>query len=240
MNRRTFITAAVGTGLSLALPRRSSISTLVTLSGGRGYYLTPGGGTLVIGLHGTDLSAANCNSTFWSQAGGWEAHALSKGYTLALGTALNGAWNVGNGWQGGMQDDIQYLLSIVADVSTRNGLIDHAYIAGFSAGGALAWRAATEHPDVFEACGMASGWATVRGILPMDCFHTHGDADTSVPIRGGKGTNSYVFPVASDEAVYAPRGSKVVLYPIPTFGHGTPGWMADRLWKFWTVDRLLP
>ena len=214
-----------------------------TLPGGRTYLLQPGlalrPAPLVIGLHGTRLSAANCNDTFWvvgsPTASGWTKHALLNGYTLVLGEARGGTWNVGAGWPSSGQDDVRYLLDVVADVRRLQLGVDprRVFVAGFSAGGALAWRAAATHPEVFAACGSASGWATVRPQQPIDCWHHHGTADATVPINGGKGINGYVFPPAVAEARTAPRGSRVVLYPTAT-GHSTPPWMADRLWQFWT------
>jgi poly(3-hydroxybutyrate) depolymerase len=212
----------------------------MVLPGGRSYVLAGGTGArrLVVGLHGTAHDASNANATFWSAPGGWQAHAAARGYQLALAEGLSGRWNAGGGWPGGEQDDVAYLLEVVAD-ATSHVPADEVYIAGFSAGGAMAWRAAVLHPEVFTAAGSASGWAPIYPTAPVDYWHIHGTGDTTVPIRGGKGVYDVVFPPTDDEARLAPRGSRVVLYATGG-GHATPGWMAERLWQFWTVDRARP
>lgn len=204
------------------------------LSSGRSYWLSsPGHTRLVIGLHGTALSAQNCNDTFWlDQPGGWQGHASSTGYTLALGEALGGKWNVGAPWPGGSQNDLQYLIDVVEDA----GQFNEVFISGFSAGAAMAWTACVKRPDIFVAGAGASGWAAVYPTTPIDFWHIHGTGDTTVPVRGGAGTMGVSFPEAAQEAERAPRGSRVVLYPT-SGGHGTPGWMASRQWQFWTASR---
>lgn len=215
-----------------------------TLPGGRTYWLSGTGSTLVVGLPGSNLPATNVNDVFWQTGNpattGWQRHAAAHGYTLALGEpadpAHGSSWNVGGGWPSGPQDDMAYLLAVVADAGT----FDRVFIAGFSAGGAMAWRATAEHPEVFAACGSGSGWAPLYPAGPIDCWHTHGTGDTTVPVRGGfVSIFPYSFPAAFEEAARAPRGSRVVL-EVSTGGHAVPGWMADRLWWFWTVGRMAP
>lgn len=211
-----------------------------TLPSGRTYWLSGSGDRLVIGLPGTGLSAQNANDTFWSTGNpattGWQRHAEANGYTLALAETVAGNWNVGGGWAGGVQDDMTYLLQIAGDAATVGGPFTEVYAAGFSAGGAMAWDACALHPEVFAACGSASGWAPVPASGPVDVWHVHGTADTTVPIRGGAGDRGFVFPPALNEAAKAPRGSRVVL-EATAGGHGTAGWMAGRLWSFWTTGR---
>lgn len=221
----------------------------VTLPSGRTYWLSGAGATLVVGLHGTSLSADNINGAFWSGTGGWQGHAAANGYRLALGEAVGGKWNVGNGWPGGGQDDMTYLLDLATDAASR-GFVSRCFVAGFSAGGAMAWRAAAERPDVFGqtingvqvgACGMDAGWRPVDPAGPLDCWHSHRADDTSIPIRGGAGTQGFTFPAAADEGIRVPRGSRWSLYVFPTGGHSPPpGWLAGRLWTFWTSDSARP
>lgn len=222
----------------------------LTLPSGRTYWLSGAGSTLVVGVHGTSLSADNINAAFWTAPGGWQAHADATGYRLALAeAAAGGGWNVGGGWPGGAQDDMAYLLEVVADAAAREP-VERAFIGGFSAGGAMAWRAAAERPDVFGqvidgqvvgACGMDAGWRPVDPAGPVDVYHSHRAGDTNVPLRGGSGTQSYVFPAAGDEPLHLPRPSRWDLYVFPAGGHSPPpGWMARRLWDFWTGDCVRP
>jgi len=204
-------------------------------------------GAVVIGLHGTASNAQHCNDQFAVTGSlatsGWVHHAAASAndYTLVLGEAPSGTWNVGGGWPSAGANDDQYLLDVVADVKARQTNVDPAqvFIAGFSAGGAMAWRAAALHPDVFAACGSASGWAPLYPTTPIDCWHHHGTADITVPIRGGSGTKGYNFPGAHMEAQNATRDSRCVLYASNS-GHSVPGWMAAQLWSFWTVNRHRP
>jgi poly(3-hydroxybutyrate) depolymerase len=221
------------------------------LASGRTYLirarLATSPGPVVIGLHGTALTAQSCNDTFWTtgqlSTTGWVKHAAasSRDYTLVLGEAVAGNWNVGNGWPSGTQDDDKYLLDVVADVLARQSNADSGsvFVAGFSAGGAMAWRAAALYPQTFAACGSLSGWTRIYPRTPIDCWHHHGTADATVPIRGGVGANGYTFPPAYLEAENAVRGSRVVMYSTSA-GHLVPAWTADRLWEFWTVTRSRP
>lgn len=247
MRARGWLTALLILALTVVASSSGADAKSTTLTGlhralasGRTYWLSGTGNTLVIGLPGTGLDAQNANDTFWSTGNaattGWQQHARDNGYVLALGESLAGDWNVGGGWAGGPQDDVGYLLAIVADAAAVDGPFARVFVAGFSAGGALAWDACALHPEVFTACGSASGWAPVPATTPIDFWHVHGTADTTVPIRGGAGTRSFVFPAALSEAAHAPRGSRVVLEPT-SGGHGTAGWMAARLWSFWTAGR---
>lgn len=218
-----------------------------TLASGRTYAIRPRSGVtpaaLVFGLHGTGQSAQHCNASFWvtgsSATTGWVNHAAKHDYTLVLGDAADGTWNVGDGWPSGPQDDEQYVLDVLDDVKSKSTNVDasQVFIAGFSAGGAMAWRMAAAYGQLFAACGSVSGWASTRPTAPIDAWHVHGTGDTTVPLRGGVGINQYRFPAAASEAETAPRGSRVVLYAT-SGGHTTPGWIADRLWTFWTSSRL--
>ncbi len=254
MERRTFMQAgaiALGTLPMSAAPRKTAalIGNHVALPNNRYYQISNVStepNALVIGLPGTALSIDNLNTSFWNgPVGGWQAHATSKGYTLALAESL-GDWNVGpdkNGlqWTTQTQDDLQFLVNIVADASTKSNIdTSKIFIAGFSAGASMAWKALCERPDIFKAGGSASGWATVYPTVPVDMMHFHGTADTTVPIRGGTGYRApYVFNEAMQESIKTPRGSRTPLYPT-SGGHGVPGWIADRLWYFWNVERFLP
>jgi len=243
--------ALVSPGMANALGTVPLGMTRRTLPSGRPYVVrprvNPTPGAVVIGLHGTASTAQGCNNAFAvtgnAATTGWANHAAApdRDYTLVLGEAPSGTWNVGGGWPSGGQNDDQYLLDVVADVKARQANVDpkQVFVAGFSAGGAMAWRAAALHPDVFAACGMAAGWAPMYPTTPIDCWHHHGTADLSVPIRGGVGTKGYTFPAAHLEAQYASRDSRCVLYATGS-GHAVPGWMASQLWSFWTVTRLRP
>lgn len=221
-----------------ALPTPPAGMTRHTLASGRTYLAQPTpviGAPLVVGLHITAHDAINANDTFWvtgkPATTGWNQHARDKGYHLILGEAIDGRWNVGAGWPGGTQDDEKYILDAVDDFELTSS-VSKVYVAGASAGGAMAWLMAAEHPEYFAGCAMASGWAPVPATRPIDCYHIHGTADGTVPYAGGAGVYGYVFPPLWREMEQAARGSYLVVQTT-TGGHATPGWMAERIRQFW-------
>jgi poly(3-hydroxybutyrate) depolymerase len=245
VSRRAVLATAVAAAGVAALPGTAHAAGLIvpplrgtrrTLPSGRTYWLSGAGPRLVVGLHGVGLDASNCNATFWQTSAaattGWQAHADATGYRLALAEAAAEDWNVGGGWAGGGQDDLTYLTQVAADAGGGT----EVFTAGFSAGGAMAWRAVCERPAVFAAGGAASGWPSVAATGPVDWWLVAGTADTTVPIRGGPGTRQFAFPPALNFPAQAPRGSRVVV-EATAGGHGTAGWMAGRLWQFWTTGR---
>jgi poly(3-hydroxybutyrate) depolymerase len=263
------LSAIAGTGLALpaspalaaptTAPQAIAGATLVTLPSGRKYWLTGalGGGAaraLVVGLTFSGHDATWMHDVSWvtgnAATTGWRRHAATANYTLAMPEPVDNAWNAGkgpvgdpnpNGWPGSGQDDVQALLDVVADASARTPIDpSRVFVAGGSAGGAMAARASIERPDVFAAAAMASGWVPYRWpTQPWDCYAVHGCADVTVPIRGGVGADGYVFPSLYAATVRAPRGSRVGLY-LTDGGHAVPGWFASATWNFWTGDRARP
>ena len=86
-------------------------------------------------------------------------------------------------------DDVAFLVKVAEDAAKRHG-IDRSRIllAGFSGGGMMTWRAACDAPETFAAYAPVSGlfWRPLPEICaaPVRFFHTHGWADTVVPIEG--------------------------------------------------------
>lgn len=244
MNRRTVLKLATS-AVALPAPRAKKktavtpLTGLRTLPSGRTYWLSGTGGPLVLGFPGSNLPASNLNDGFWNTGNpattGWQRHSITTGYTLALcesyAPASNSSWNVGGGWPSGTQDDLAYALQVVADAGT----FDAVYAAGFSAGGAMAWRVCADRPDVFRACFSGAGWAPVYPTTPIDCWHVHGGVDTTVPVRGGHvAIFPYTFPPMYQEGSMTTRDSLIVPEFIPTMGHATPTWSAARAHEFFT------
>lgn len=234
-------------------------ATKVLMPGGRWYWLAGaiGGSTprpAVVGLTFSAHEAAWLEAVSWvtghPETTGWRRHASAADYTLILPEPVAGAWNAGkgtndpnpDGWPGSGQDDEAFLLDVVADATGRTP-IDPArvFVAGGSAGGAMAARMSVDHADVFAAGAAAAGWVPYRyPTRPWDFRFDSGGGDTTVPIRGGKGADGYTFPALYEATVRAPRGSRVGAYLFPTGGHGIPGWWAGAIWNFFTVERLRP
>ncbi|MEZ5667277.1 MAG: PHB depolymerase family esterase [Alphaproteobacteria bacterium] len=91
----------------------------------------------------------------------------------------------------GMRDDVAFTLDVVEDVAARVPLDrSRILVAGFSAGGSMAWLVACTEGDMF------AGYVSVSGALrrpaptdtcpggPARMLHIHGFADTQVPLEG--------------------------------------------------------
>lgn len=248
-----------GRAMAAAAPSPVPDATKVLMPGGRWYWLAGATGgsaprPAVIGLTFSAHDTAWLESVAWvtghPETTGWRRHATAGNYTLILPEPVDGAWNVGkgvgdpnlNGWPGSSQDDESFLLDVVADAATRTPIDPgRTFVAGGSAGGAMAARMSVDHTDVFAAGAAAAGWVPYRyPTQPWDFRFDSGGADTTVPIRGGKGADGYTFPALYEATVRAPRGSRVGTYLFPTGGHGIPGWWAGAIWNFFTTERLRP
>ena len=127
-------------------------------------------------------------------AGGLKADFLDQGYVVIApnGTPIEGRktrrWA---GREGGARDDVAFVLDVVADAAKHASIDpDRIYVAGFSAGGSMAWLMAC------KAAGQFAGFASVAGALrqpndtqncpnaPVRFLHIHGFADTQVPFEG--------------------------------------------------------
>ena len=107
-------------------------------------------------------------------------------------------WGVNDGfnWR---RNDIAFLVSVIADATTRFGLPpDRVIVAGFSRGGSMAWDFACTRPDaVIGVAAVAGGFwepMVTKCAGPTDLFHTHGFTDDMVPIEGQEGVvGNYFF-----------------------------------------------
>lgn len=177
--------------LGLSVPAYSDTNRTI---GSREYavYIPDGTGpfSLIIGLHGGFGTIQEFNaSTYISTAG------VKRGYVVAIPQGMGKSWNVGDCCGPASQlgvDDIGFLLSIINDVSNITAIDkSKVFLMGHSNGGGLAYRFATEHPELIAGVGVQS---TSLGIYvptkPANIFHIHGTADTNVSYYGGIGPNS--------------------------------------------------
>lgn len=87
------------------------------------------------------------------------------------------------------RDDIGFLADVMADLPSRHGVpAEHILLGGFSAGGFMTSYLACATPDAASAYVPVSGgfWRPhPQGCAgPVRLFHTHGWADTVVPLEG--------------------------------------------------------
>jgi polyhydroxybutyrate depolymerase len=109
-----------------------------------------------------------------------------------LGIVMDG---VSNTWAhvgspSARRDEIVYLEEVLDDVSRRYDLDpDRLWVSGHSQGGSMAWDAACYAGNSFAAAFPVSGafWEPLPAACPgapLAFRHTHGLADTTVPLEG--------------------------------------------------------
>lgn len=126
--------------------------------------------------------------------GGIKSDFAGAGYVVIApnGTPIEGRktrrWA---GRDGGPRDDVGFTLDVIADAKTKVSIDpDRIYVAGFSAGGSMAWLMACKAAEQF------AGFASVSGALrqpnditdcptaPVRFLQIHGFADNQVPFEG--------------------------------------------------------
>ncbi len=95
------------------------------------------------------------------------------------------------GRDGSVRDDIAFTLDVIEDAKTKASIdADRIYVAGFSAGGSMAWLMACKAAEQF------AGFTSISGALrepndttncpttPVRFLQIHGFADNQVPFEG--------------------------------------------------------
>lgn len=150
---------------------------------------------LVIALHGGGGSAQG-----FEQKTGFDQLADSAGFIVVYPesvTPTDGAlrtWNAGDccGFAARTKvDDVGFIRQLIAHM-TATYRIDsrRIYVTGHSNGGMLAYRVACELADTVAAVGVQSAtleYSPCQPSAPVSLVHIHGDADTNVPLAGGRG-----------------------------------------------------
>ncbi len=117
---------------------------------------------------------------------------LARGYAVIAPTALprwqgKRSWNFLPGRAG--RDEVLFLREVVTDAADRAGIDpERVLLAGFSAGAFMVNYLACAHPEDFAAYAPVAGgfWDPLPSSCagPVRLFHTHGWADTVVPLEG--------------------------------------------------------
>lgn len=126
--------------------------------------------------------------------GGIRSDFAEAGYVVIApnGTPIQGRDSLRwAGREGGVRDDVAFTLDVIADAQTKVSIDpDRIYVAGFSAGGSMAWLMACKAAPAF------AGFASIAGALrqpndTVDCpnapvrfLQIHGFADNQVPFEG--------------------------------------------------------
>jgi poly(hydroxyalkanoate) depolymerase family esterase len=155
-----------GTSPSTTLPGKLTTDSYTNSSGTLSYELyvpstyTPGTAMpLVIALHGCTQTA-----DVYRQLSGWDTEAQSKGF-IVLFPQQGSSRNAEDCWNWFEPADMQRgsgepsIIDGMATTIEQQYSVDthRVYVAGFSAGGAMANVMASTYPDVFAAVGVGSG-----------------------------------------------------------------------------------
>jgi polyhydroxybutyrate depolymerase len=153
---------------------------------------------VLVALHGAGGSAVTL-----SYLTGFDVAATDGGFVLVEpnGTGpdeTSRTWNAGSccGTSVGTVDDIGFLAAMLDRVTTDFPADpERVYLAGFSNGGMLAYRAACELGERIAAIAVVAGTMNVeecRAPAAVPVLHVHGDNDAVVPFEGGQ--SSYGDP----------------------------------------------
>jgi polyhydroxybutyrate depolymerase len=174
--------------------------------------------SLVIVLHGSSGDAAAIE-----QQSGMDSLADATPFLVAYPNGTGGAfnlypsdWNAGSCCGGAYRDninDVGFIAALINDVSAHVPVDPRRiYVAGFSAGGRMAYHLACQLSSSVAAIGVVSGSLVDNGCTPsisVPLFAVHGTDDPEVPY---------------DEDAPAPAG------PVPDLADSLPPSV-----QFWTV-----
>jgi polyhydroxybutyrate depolymerase len=111
---------------------------------------------------------------------------LARGYAVIAPEGMNGSWQFR---AGAKRDDVAFIRAVADDAAKRGNIArGRMILAGFSVGGSMVAYVACKSPGAFKAYAPVSGnfWKpepkTCAG--PVNYLHTHGSADTTMPIAG--------------------------------------------------------
>ena len=126
--------------------------------------------------------------------GGIRSDFAEAGYVVIApnGTPIQGRDSLRwAGREGGVRDDVAFTLDVIADAQAKVTIDpDRIYVAGFSAGGSMAWLMACKAAPAF------AGFASISGALrqpndtadcpnaPVRFLQIHGFGDNQVPFEG--------------------------------------------------------
>lgn len=147
----------------------------------------------VILLHGASGNGARMESVT-----GMSAIAEADGFVVAypdgtdIGEPVGGlAWNAGACCGRPVRaevDDVAFVSAVIDELVTNQAVDpERVFLAGFSNGGMLSYRAACELGEKIAGIAVVSGALNVQcaGESPMSVLIVHGTADPTVPYAGG-------------------------------------------------------
>ena len=187
---RTILIAAIGSSIvGCSVPTCSTgEEDCYDVSTGRYYAFSPDDGPgdegykLLLYFHGYGSSASKTSKKPWLRR-----EANRRGYLLVLPDGLDNTW-AHQGSPSRARDEPAFVDDIMEDVLSRWDIADTRVVGGFSQGGSMAWDVACYRGEIFSAFIPASGgfWEPLPEVCasPVSLRHTHGTADTVVPMTG--------------------------------------------------------
>ena len=182
--------------LLLNLPLMAQVQTFDWQGKQRQYIIkSPAGHTesipILFFLHGLGDNITRLDNEFHFQQ-----IADRFGWIVVVPQALNEGY--GTMWNAGLMnsstDDAGFLMSLLDSLAIRNPVnLDSVFFTGFSMGGFMTHRMASEHGDRITACAPVSGLITHslsnrQAVAPVKMLHIHGTAD---PVVGYDGNSQY-------------------------------------------------
>lgn len=168
--------------------------------------------------------------------------ALERGYAVVAPDGLRRPNGPGRTWafhpdRPGTRDEIAFIMAVADDAVARFGVQrERMLLAGFSIGGSQVSYLACAHPQAFAAYAPVSGsfWrphpAGCAG--PVRLLHTHGLADTTVPLEGREVAPGFrqgnVYEAmeiwrATDACGAVPARNSTAIFDVQRWGACAPG-----------------
>ena len=167
----------------------------------RSYYVSHpsnavGSTPLIINMHGYGSNALE--QRFYS---GMDQFAHSQNITVVYPQGFNNSWNVFTFWDTSTYDDVEFIRSMIDDISENFSIdLNKVYACGMSNGGYMSYRLACDLSDKITAIGSVTGNFMLQNIDPNDCL----DQDREIPIIHFHGTNDGVvnyYPPSFDQSL---------------------------------------
>ncbi len=155
------------------------------------------------------------------------------------GTAADGKGEMRRSWNAGFccgvahdynVDDVSFLRALIDELK-KNPLVDatRIYIAGFSNGGMMTHRMASELSDTFAAAAVVAGsigsdtYTIPEPKNPVPIIMLNGAKDRTVLVAGGKNKDGYYYQSLAQAEAFWKRANKeaapVVVKIYPDSGH---------------------
>lgn len=152
----------------------------------RSYYVSypnnaVGSAPLIINLHGYGDDAIG--QMLYSEM---DQFAHSQNIAVVYPQGFNNSWNVFTFWDSSSYDDVEFIRSMIDDVSKNFNIdLNRVYACGMSNGGYMSYRLACDLSDKIAAFGSVTGNFMLQNNNPNDCL----DQDREIPIIHFHGTN---------------------------------------------------